>query len=344
VSSPGLKDLSPGQEVSLTCLLARKQIATTRAGKPFGALTLMDAGGQVEAKLWDRAEELLAPLREGQAVEVSGRVELYNGQLQMVLSHIAPAAAEPWRFLPRSPHKPAVLWQRLTELMLGVRHRGLRRLLEAFFEEAEFHAAFERAPAAKSAHHAYLHGLLEHTVSVGELARRVAEHYPELDRDLMVAGALLHDVGKVEELSLGPPIDYTDAGRLEGHLVLGVRLLEARLAGLRGFPSELAGHLRHLILSHHGAYEFGSPRRPKTAEAMALHLIDDLDAKLAMVRQAVAEGGGEGHWSPYHRLLERFLYTGPSPTAAAAGGAASAGEDKPRPAEAPALPSLFDRD
>jgi 3'-5' exoribonuclease len=332
MSAPELASLREGSQAELVCLLAKKQIAQTKAGKPYGNLTLADASGQVAAKLWDGAEELLAGLEPGQPVRITGRVESYQGRTQVVVNSIAAEpGADPAEFLPKSPVPVSDLWRRLTELMLGVRHRRLKRLLRAFFEDQAFHADFSRAPAAKGAHHAYVHGLLEHTVSVGEMAEKTADHYPGLGRDLLVAGALLHDVGKVAELTLGPPIDYTDQGRLEGHLVLGVRMLDARLAGMKGFPEPLAGHLRHLLLSHHGSYEFGSPRRPKTPEAMALHLLDDLDAKLVMMRD-IAGGAEEGRsWSDYHRLLERFIYTGPSPLEPPAS-AAPAAEEPAAPA------------
>ncbi len=315
MGKPGLNELSQGEQAELVCLLARKQIARTKAGKPYGALKLADASGEVEAKLWDRAEELLEGLEPGAVVRVSGRVDSFNGRRQLVLNTIAPEPeTDPAQFLPQSPLSASELWGRLTELTLAVKHRRLRRLLRAFFEDQDFHRDFGRAPAAKGAHHAYVRGLLEHTVSVGELALLVASHYSHLDRDLLVTGALLHDIGKTQEFSLGPPIDYTDAGRLEGHLVLGVRLLDQRLAGMRGFPEALASHLRHLIVSHHGSQEFGSPKKPKTPEAVVLHMLDDLDAKTAMIQAVLAaEGGGESHWSSFNRLLERFLYTGPSP-------------------------------
>lgn len=332
MAGPELNQLSEGQQAELVCLLARKQIGQTKAGKPYGALRLADCSGEVEAKLWDQAEDLLNGLEPGAAVRVSGRVDSFNGRRQLVLNSIAAAPeADPLQFMPKSPVGEAELWGRLTELTLAVKHKRLRRLLKAFFEEAEFHRQFGAAPAAKGAHHAYVHGLLEHTVSVGELALKVASHYRQLDRDLLVCGALLHDIGKTQEFDLGPPIDYTDAGRLEGHVVLGVRMLDQRLAGLRGFPPDLASHLRHLIISHHGAYEFGSPKKPKTPEAMVLHMLDDLDAKTAMIQEVIArEGGGDSHWSSFNRLLERFLYTGPSPLDASPSQAAPQ-DDAPQP-------------
>lgn len=317
MDAPVLNQLNEGQQAELVCLLAKKQIAQTKSGKPYGSLKLADCSGEVEAKLWDQAEELLDGLEPGAAVKISGRVDSFNGRRQIVLRSIEPAPeADPTQFLPKSPIKASELWGRLTELTLAVKNKRLRRLLKGFFENEEFHAEFGKAPAAKGAHHAYVHGLLEHTVSVGELALKMAEHYKHLNRDILLSGALLHDIGKTLEFTLGPPIDYTDVGRLEGHVVLGVRMLDKRLASLRGFPEELASHLRHLIISHHGLYEFGSPKKPKTPEAMVLHMLDDMDAKTAMIQEVIAsQGGGEAHWSSFNRLLERFIYTGPSPLA-----------------------------
>jgi 3'-5' exoribonuclease len=285
-------------------------------------------------------------------------VQAYNGQLQLVLSSLAAEpGADAALFLPKSPCDPGELWEGLAAAKQGVANNHLQRLLRALFGDQEFRRAFERAPAAKAAHHAYVHGLLEHTVSVAGLARLIAGHYPHLDADLLITGALLHDIGKVEELTLGPPLDYTDAGRLEGHLVLGARMLEARVAKLKGFPPAVAAHLRHMILSHHGTEEFGSPIKPKTPEALALHALDDLDAKTAMVRQIVtADGPGEARWSNFHRLLERHVYTGPSPwdeerpltpspldDAEAAEGAGDAeGEAAPKSKRCSPTPTLFD--
>ena len=315
VDAPEISQLSEGQQAELVCLLAKKQIAQTKAGKPYGALKLADCTGEMEAKLWDQAEELLAGLEPGAAVKVAGRVDSFNGRRQIVLRSIEAAPeADPTQFMPKSPISVSELWERLNKLVLAVKDKNLRRLVKAFFNNDEFREIFGKAPAAKGAHHAYVHGLLEHTVSVGELALKVAGHYTNLNRDILLSGALLHDIGKTQEFTLGPPIDYTDQGRLEGHVVLGVRMLDQRLASLRAFPENLASHIRHLIVSHHGLYEFGSPKKPKTPEALALHMLDDLDAKTAMIQEVIAsQGGGGTHWSSFNRLLERFLYTGPSP-------------------------------
>ncbi|WP_449246106.1 3'-5' exoribonuclease YhaM family protein [Desulfarculus baarsii] len=309
---PAINQMSDGQIVRGSYLLLRKQIATSRGGKAYGALRLGDRGGEMEAKLWERAEELLAEPRVGMVVAISGRVEAFQGRPQLVLASIAvDPLASPADFLPASPVPLAELWAAVDAARAKVKNKHLRRLLKTFFDEPAFRRVFELAPAAKAAHHAYAAGLLEHTAGVAGLAVAVAGRYPHLDAGLLICGALLHDVGKTRELSLGPPIDYTDEGRLEGHIAIGARLLDERLAKLPDFPAPAAAMIRHMILSHHGDYQFGSPRRPKTAEALALHMIDDLDAKMAMLRAAAAEEPETGHWSRYHRLLERVVYAGP---------------------------------
>lgn len=314
-ASPELAALQPGEALDGSYLLLRASLGTTKNGKSYGMLRLGDRSGEIEGRLWDQAEELLSPLAPGMVVRATGRVDSYQGRTQVVLQSLeADPEAEPAAFLPASPIPLAKLKDGLAEALSWVTQPDLKQILEAFFvRDAEFVAAFEAAPAAKGAHHAYVHGLLEHTVSTARSARALAGLYPgDLEPQVLIAGALLHDVGKVLELTIGPPIDYTDQGRMEGHLVLGLRMLEAKLAGIKDFPPNLAEHLRHMIISHHGAYEFGSPRKPKTAEALVLNYIDDLDAKMAMAGAARREAG-PGHWSQYHRLLERFLYTGPGP-------------------------------
>lgn len=336
-AGPELAALQPGQELDGSYLLLRSSLGTTKNGKPYGTLRLGDRTGELEGRLWDQAEELLGSLAPGMVVKVSGRVDSYQGRTQVVLQSLeADPEAEPAAFLPASPVPLSELRAGLAQALAEVSQPDLKQVLEAFFvRDAEFLAAFERAPAAKGAHHAYVHGLLEHTVSTARSARALAGLYPaDLEPQVLIAGALLHDVGKVKELTLGPPIGYTDQGRLEGHLVLGLRMLEAKLAGIKDFPANLAEHLRHMIISHHGAYEFGSPRKPKTAEALALNFIDDLDAKMAMAA-AARRAAGPGHWSEYHRLLERFLYTGPGPLEGLEQGPAPAGEPEAEPESGP---------
>ncbi|MCF8034247.1 MAG: HD domain-containing protein [Desulfarculaceae bacterium] len=356
-AGPAINGLQPGTELAGSYLLLRCSLGATKNGKPYGMLRLGDRTGEVAAKLWDRAEELLDGLEAGMVVKLSGKVDSYQGRTQVVLNSLThDPELKPAEFLPASPVPLETLQAGLAESLAAVSQPDLKQLLESIFvHDREFAAAFERAPAAKGAHHAYVHGLLEHTVACAKAARALAALYPEeLEAQVLMAGALLHDIGKVTEMTIGPPIDYTDEGRMEGHLALGLRMLEVKMAGIKDFPPRLAEHLRHMILSHHGAYEFGSPRKPKTAEALALNFVDDMDAKMNMAAKARREAG-PGHWSEYHRLLERFLYVGPGPLEGLEPGEAIQEpapappvEEAPRPKrkkrsepEAPAAPDLF---
>jgi 3'-5' exoribonuclease len=212
----------------------------------------------------------------------------------------------------------------------------LRALLQAFLDDPAFLAAYSRAPAAKAMHHVYLGGLLEHSLAVAALADDICLRYPGLNRDLLVAGALLHDVGKISELRYVRSFEYTDVGKLLGHIVIGVELVEEKLRTLPGFPMELAILLKHLLLSHHGQYEFGSPKRPKTLEAVILNFIDDLDSKINGVRTHLEkEPDSESAWTQYHRLYDRYFFKGygePTPPPREAAAPTPAAPIRPAPA------------
>jgi 3'-5' exoribonuclease len=186
----------------------------------------------------------------------------------------------------------------------------LRQLLHLFFHDGEVAKLFKKAPAAKGFHHVYIGGLLEHTLSVIRLLDQVTKHYQGINRDLVISGGILHDIGKIYEYTYDRMFDYSDEGRLIGHIVIGLEMLDARIAAVEGFPEQLAMELRHLILSHHGTQEFGSPKRPKTPEALIVHFIDDLDAKVNAFQEFVKESDDDSHWTPFHKLLERFIYKG----------------------------------
>ena len=331
MSGSQIKDLVEGQQIEGVFLLSASQVLVTKTGKPYGALKLSDQSGDIETRLWDDAERQLEGLAPGSVVRAVGRVESFKGNKQIILRNIqADPEADPALFMQASPVPFEDLSRELSRAVGWVKDKNLKRLLKPIFvEDTSLKRRFMRAPAAKGAHHAYVHGLLEHTLGVTGLARQMARQYPEqLSLDLLVTGALIHDLGKVEEFSLGPPIDYTDQGRLLGHIVQGVQMLQELITLLPGFPQPLKDALVHLILSHHGEYEFGSPRRPKTAEAMALHFADDMDAKMAILRDATDNACGE-NWSPFNRLLGRFLYTGPDPLQAEAPGQAPSCPEPP---------------
>lgn len=344
---PLLAEVNPGEPIVGVYLLASKEVGTTKNGSSFGKLALSDPSARLEARLWDRAEELLADLAAGQAVEVTGRIDSFRGQKQIIVESLAPAQADPADFLPQSPIPAEELWQRFGAALRKVRNQHLKQILDAFFSDQDFRNRFGKAPAAKAAHHAYVGGLLEHTSSLATMAVAAAAHYTHLDRDLLITGALLHDVGKVDELTLGPPLDYTDQGRLLGHLVIGIGMLDQRLGKLKKFPPALADQLRHLIASHHGQELFGSPTKPKTAEAVVLHLLDDLDAKTAMVAESLAQRPDDlNGWTNFNRLLERHLYAPGDDlySSAAPERAKPAPEDQPEPEDQDGSrpPSLFD--
>lgn len=293
-------------------LAKEKRMGITRKGEPFMSLILSDRTGEIEARVWERAKDLGALFREGDVIVVEGTASSYRDQIQITISSLRmpEEPIDPELFLEGSPRDSEETLTDLRELLKGVRNKHLRSLLDRFLADQVFMSHFRQAPAAKNFHHSYLGGLLDHTLSVCQLAGYVAAKYPQLDGDLLLSGAFLHDIGKIRELGFHYQIDYTDEGRLLGHVVLGVTMLDEKLALLKGFPAETAIKLKHMILSHHGQYEFGSPKRPKFLEAFALNLIDDLDAKIHGIRQFMDKDRHEGAWTDFNRLFERFLLKG----------------------------------
>jgi 3'-5' exoribonuclease len=315
VTEQRVADLVTGSRVEGRFLVARKELRQGGRGGQFLDLTLCDATGRVTARVWDNAAAAAERFAQGDVVWVVGAAETYRDELQVRVDRIevvSPEQADPSDFLPRSAKDIGELEKRLAETVKSVKNDHLRGLLMAFFRDPEFRKRFCSAPGAKALHHAYIGGLCEHTVEVVELCEKVAEVYPQLDRDLLVTAAILHDIGKTEELTWTAAFDYSDAGNLLGHLVLGERMVRERADGIEGFPEELKLLLSHMILSHHGTGEFGSPKAPMTAEAIALHHAEDLDAKVNMFLGQIEDARKKGRrWTERHFLLERALYVGP---------------------------------
>jgi 3'-5' exoribonuclease len=307
-----VKEIKNEQRVDGLYLVKVKRLGATKRGDPFLSLTLADRTGEIEARVWDRVQELSPLFREGDVVGVEGHAGLYQEQVQLTLSNLRPSAepGDPHLFLESSARDVTEMMTSLRHLLKGIRNPPLKSLVDNFFTDHSFVSLFKLAPAAKNFHHSYLGGLLEHTLSVCDLVGPVTDHYPDLNRDLLLAGAFLHDVGKVRELTFERRIDYTDEGRLLGHIVLGLAMVDEKLAGLKGFPRETALRLKHLISSHHGEYAFGSPKRPKFLEAFALHLIDDLDAKMNGISRFMERDRLEGNWTDFSRLFERYFLKG----------------------------------
>ncbi len=306
-----IKDLRAGSDLEEVYAVRAADVRQRRGGGPYLAATLGDRTGEVKALVWQNIDRFRGVLEPGNVVAVKGQVQRYNQQLQIVVRQaeaVSEASVDEELFLRSSSVDPTLLWKRLMDTIEGVGDPDLRQLLLRVFSDSEVEERFRVAPAARSMHHAFRSGLLEHTVSVAEIARLLSGHYA-LDTDLVTAGALLHDLGKIWELEIGASIEYTDDGRLIGHLPMETLFVEKKIGELEGFPRETRRQLLHILLSHHGEYGFGSPRRPKTPEALLVHMADNLDSKMAGMLEAIAaEGSDDEAWTPYSRILERHIY------------------------------------
>ena len=311
---PPIRSLKEGEPFAGVLLAQEAAFKTSAKGSEYLELKLGDASGDLKAFLWDlrAVEGDLEPIQADAFLWVKGAVSSYNGRLQLRLDKVrfVPDAevADISRFFPVSLRPVPEMLAELDGHVAAVADPWIRRLLTALFvEDAELRRAFATAPAAKSMHHVYLGGLLEHTLSILGMATRACDHYPELNRDLVAAGVLLHDVGKTAELSYQRGFGYTDIGNLLGHIPIETEWINREVGKIPGFPEELRLHILHIVLSHHGRLEFGSPVLPKTPEALLVHYLDDLDGKLEVMFRALRE---EGHaaWSPYSRALDRMIY------------------------------------
>lgn len=316
-----VNQLTNGESVDEIYLVVDKQLRANRQGNLYLHMELRDRTGSIGARLWNATEELARTFEPGDYLQTRGKVQLFQGALQMIVSHIQPLridGIDPDDFLPRTSESVPRLMSRLREILLGITEPSLRTLIECFLIDEAFVRKFTAAPAGIRHHHAYQGGLLEHVVNMLNVADRISDLYPEVDRNLLLAGIFLHDIGKIDELSFDRAFSYTDEGQLVGHLVLGVELLAAKVAKaevLTGepFPAELHLRLRHMILSHHGTPEFGAVKVPMTPEAIALHYIDNLDAKLHTVTREIREDPTpDASWTSFNQGLGRRLFKGAS--------------------------------
>lgn len=315
-----INQLAEREPIDQIFLVADKQLRVNRNGNLYLQLRLSDKTGSLTGMLWNASENLDQSVTTGGYLRAQGTTQIHNGQLQMIVTRIEPA--EPGQideadFATVSSEEVDRLALRLAELLRGVKNVHLRNLAECFLADEEFMAKFTAAPAGIKNHHAYRGGLLAHIVSLMEVCRVVAPLYPELDGELLLLGAFLHDAGKIDELTYERDFGYSDEGQLIGHVVMIIGTIEAKAkeaARLSGeeFPRELLLQLKHLIVSHHGEYEFGSPKLPMTLEAIALHLLDNLDAKLYSVAQILREdAGSESNWTSFNPALGRKFYKRP---------------------------------
>lgn len=306
-----LKTIDRTARFESTFLVQSKEIRSKKkSGEPYLVLRLADRTGVMDARMWDNVSAVAEVFKASDFVEIRGRVQDYNGQAQIVIGKLAVvprAQVDPGEFLPRTRRDIDKMFAEVLATIDSFADPHLKRLMSGIFRDREIARRFKQAPAASGMHHAWVGGLLEHVLSCLQVSRLLASHYSELDGDLLASGVLLHDFGKIFELSVDHAIEYTDEGRLLGHIAMGSAWLERRCDEIEGFPPRLKTLLLHLVLSHHGKLEFGSPKQPLFPEALALHYIDDLDSRLEMMRAATGEITGGQAWSPFHRGLESVV-------------------------------------
>ncbi len=314
-----IQQMADGDAVDEVYLVVDKQLRANRNGNLYLQMDLRDRTGSLSARLWNAGDHLFRSFDAGDFLLVKGKVQLFQGALQMILSHLERIESEKVEladFLPHTEQDVSKLYEGLRGFLLKLTNPHLRGLAECFLMDQDFVRNFCRAPAGVRNHHAFLGGLLEHVVTLLDAADRLAPLYPDVDRDLLMMGVFLHDIGKVRELSYDRAFAYTDEGQLIGHLVIGVEMLNEqvrRVPDLTGepFPAELLLRLKHLILSHHGTYEFGSPKLPMTPEAIALHHLDNFDAKVhSFTRDIREDHNATSAWTPFNQSLQRRLFKG----------------------------------
>ena len=303
-----ISDLNAEQNITSFFLVCEKELRNTREGRPYLRLELGDRSGTIEARMWDQFETAVKDIHREDFVKIQGRVEIYRNRPQLSVMQVRiarPEEIDVADFLPAVKVDVEKLYAQLLEHAASIGNPWLKKLVSGILQNPAVAAKYKRAPAAKVMHHAYLGGLLEHVVSLCALAKLAAAHYPELDLDLLLTAAILHDVGKLDELCYERVISYTVEGQLLGHIVMELETVSKAIDAIEGFPANLKTVVQHLLISHHGQYEFGSPKLPMIREALVFHYLDDLDSKLAAARAALAVDSGEPEWSAYSGALGR---------------------------------------
>jgi 3'-5' exoribonuclease len=311
MKSPYVRELQPNQTVTALFLVHAKEVRQKKSGEPYLSLTLGDRTGDLDAKMWENAAEVMDTFERDDFVRVKGLLNIYQNRPQLTIHKIqkvAESEVDPGDFFPVSERPVEEMVAELQGVVAGIGNPHLKALLESLLGDERVAPLYQRAPAAKTVHHAYLGGLLEHVLSMCALAGFTASHYRGIDRDLLMAGVLLHDIGKIHELSYERGFAYTTEGQLLGHITMGICMVEEKLRGLPDFPPRLRALVEHMILSHHGRLEFGSPKEPLFPEAQLLHHLDDMDSKMECLRSLIAQDRQvEGEWTGFSHPLERSV-------------------------------------
>ena len=305
-----IKELREGENVVEHYLCKSKQSLKSRAGKTYLSLKLQDKTGTVDAKVWDMTNDIKA-FEENEFIKIDATVVTYQNDIQLNVKRIRRSLEgeyDPADYIPCTEKNMEQMYRKLMGYIKTIESPYIKKLLEEiFYHHPIISKCFKTHSAAKSVHHSYMGGLLEHTLSVTEICDFAAPRYKFVDRDILIASAMLHDVGKVMELSQFPDNDYTDEGQLLGHLIIGSELIGQTAAKIEGFPKPLENLLKHCMLSHHGEYEYGSPKLPKTIEAFILHSADNLDAKTKVIEEMIENSSNQGSWAGYQKMLQRNI-------------------------------------
>ncbi len=309
MKSPYISELEPNQTITGTFLVSHKDVRQKKSGEPYLSLTLSDRTGDLDAKMWDNAAEALDTFDRDSFVRVKGLLQVFQNRPQLTVHKIQPVAdseVEAADYFPVSKRDRDEMFRELEGWIAGIGNPHLQALLQSVFADPKVALAFRTAPAAKSVHHNWIGGLIEHVLSLCHLAKFSAAHYPGIDLDLLLAGVILHDLGKIHELSYTRSFAYTNVGQLLGHIMIGARMVEEKIAALPEFPAPLHDLLLHMILSHHGQLDYGSPKIPLFPEALLLHLLDTVDSKMECMRALIAHDSlVDGVWTGYNSALER---------------------------------------
>jgi 3'-5' exoribonuclease len=311
MKSPYVKELEPDQTITGSFLVCSKEIRQKKTGDPYLSLLIGDRTGELDAKMWDNVAEVMETFERDDFVKIKGLLQIFHNRPQLTIHKIRlldDSEVDFTDYFPASTRDPEEMWRELRQFVAEVGNPHLRKLLEALLDDDDIARRYRIAPAAKQIHHAYLGGLIEHVLSLCHLSRLAAGHYRNIDVDLLVAGAVLHDIGKIHELSYERGFSYSAEGQLLGHMLLGVRMVYEKLHDIPDFPPRLRSLVEHMIISHHGRLEFGSPKVPVFPEAMLLHYLDDMDSKMECMRRLLdTDRQVDGCFTSYSAPLERVL-------------------------------------
>ncbi|MFH1728562.1 MAG: OB-fold nucleic acid binding domain-containing protein [Pseudomonadota bacterium] len=309
-----VEDFQIDQTIDSEFLVKRKNLYTAKNGKAYLSVNVTDRTGSVDVKVWDNAEMLFELFLENDVIRIEGKVQSFNDKLQLIAKRITrldPDSVDPTNFLPRSKENIEMIMLKLSKRLQAFENEHLRQLVMSFIGDAEFYKKFSVAPAASSMHHAYLGGLAQHTWELVDFCDVIVDKFSFINRDLLLTGAFLHDSGKVDELEYCHSFNYSTEGKLIGHLIIAIEMINDKIAKIPAFPKELAMQVKHLILSHHGKYEFGSPKLPMTIEGFALSYADDFCAKLVRLKEEIYDKVDQKEWTEFLRMFERSFYAKP---------------------------------